>query len=96
MDTAMITTMMKEEFESAHSGRALLDNEIDNNPRLDCHRLAEELIYNDKHEMLSEVALLPRIHQDGNMERWEEVLMAYLDYSSSLVLSPGTSKITRC
>ena len=41
-DTAMITTMTKEESESVCSGMAPLDNAMDNNSRSDCHRLAED------------------------------------------------------
>ena len=93
-DTVIITMMMKEESETVCSGRALLDM-MDNNPRSDCHGSAEESIYDDNYEMLGELALRWRICRDGNIERQEEVPTVYLDYSSRLVSSLGTSKTTR-
>ena len=89
-NTAIITTT-KEESDSVHYGKVLLDT-MDNNPRLDCHGSAEESIYDDDYEMLGEVALWWRVYRDGNVERQEEVPTVYLDYSSRLVSSLGTSK----
>jgi len=45
-NTAIITTMTKEESESVRSGRASLDT-MDNNPRSGCHGSTEESIYDD-------------------------------------------------
>ena len=41
---------------------------MDNNVRSDCHGSAEELMYDDDHEVLGKVAPWRRICRDGNVE----------------------------